>query len=450
MRHDLKAIASEAGWIVVVVLVLSYSWSFGPFALDGELEFAQRLAFLWPDLNEGALLHSVRTWFAIPLATLSFVIFRRILKVLVIDQPAIDLVSLTWILGSTAFPAVSIVGPHGLGSLGLLMALLGILSAEQEQIFGQARRLPLFGWGILSGVGMSLGSWAQPSLGILIVAVIVYVSSGALRNAPRFMLGMIVFALPGLLISLPLMGEFLTATPGEWQGKTLIFAIPGLLVVPYALVVLAHRSFFRLAALVAVSVIFVVWVGRFEDASAIGPLAAVPALTILYMGLAFAADASLNLALMQGVVKGGLISGLLLHPTIQAFVPKIRESLNPLVDLIPSMWDADIVAPNLGNTVFGLEGTWSLLPLAVIVLSLSVGLIARGSSWIKPMYRGGLVLVCVVVLGGYLAVTTQFGGTMPPEKQKKTMRSLDIWNEHQRSTDKEARKAARMIQEMGR
>ncbi len=461
MDPRIKSWAWEATLLLLVVFIVAYSWSFSAVQLPEEISLARRVAqFLSddPDARKPAQwIHLLRTWVAIPVTLVGFQVMRRTLKFLNMDAPATDLASLGWVLGTTMFAYSTTLTGHQIAAVGLLTGLYAILRAEHETQIGQARPRMLVGWGVLAGGCMSIALLASPAAILLVIALMIYVLLGPLLRAPGFVALWLALLAPGALSILrdsPSGVSVITEAVSGWafSGSALTMLIasnPIILAIPFAIMVLISRKSARMAGLIMACSVVAVGLGMGES-SAVGAASIVPALVFVGVGLGFAADAALSLAIPHGLVKGVAVAGVIYHPTLQAFVPKFRESENPLVDLIPHMWKAKIVAPNLGQTLFGLSGTQSLIPLIIALVIVLGILLARGATWLDGPRRFPLVIIAVAVLATHFAFLSHFGGHLPPAKQKKIMRTIDVWNQHESSFQKDAHNAVQAIDAIGR
>lgn len=461
MDPRIKSWAWEATLLLLVVFIVAYSWSFTAVQLPQEVALARRIAqFLGQDLDThkpAEWIHLMRTWVAIPVTLVGFQVMRRTLKFLNMDAPATDLASLGWVLGTTMFAYSTTLTGHQIAAVGLLTGFYAMLRAEFEQDIGQARSRYLVGWSVLAGLSLTLVLVVSPPAILLVTLLVIYGVFGPLRRAPQFLLLWLSLLVPGVmfvLIDHPSGVSLFTEVVGQWAFdatalRVLIAANPILCVMPFAFLVLISRKSTRLAGLILAGSVIAIAQGMGE-VSAVGAAAVVPALVFVGIGLGFAADAALSLAIPHGLVKGVAVAGMIYHPTLQAFVPKFREAENPLVDLIPHMWKAKIVAPNLGQNLFGLSGTESLIPLMIAVVIVVGVVLGRGATWLDAPRRLPLVIIAVGVLATHLAILSHFGGHLPPDKQKKIMRTIDVWNQHESSFRKDANKAVQAIDAIGR
>jgi hypothetical protein len=348
------------------------------------------------------LVNLMRTWVMLPLGLLGFFLLRRLLRRCGRSEPTVDLASLGWILGTAAFHYSTAFYGHQIVAVALVGALGLVLDAEQE---GARRRwLSMLGAGLLCGVAGLTEYQGVIPCGLLAA----YVLAGPLRRHGWALAAFVAGALPGAAALLVyntlafggpfhlsyhyLVAEDLRAIHGAGIGGVTWphwdYMIGGL----FSL----HRGFFTTAPLFLLVFPGLYWMGRdrqwrqtafvgvallyfllFISSTKIwfagwsfGPRLLIPVMGWAMIPVARAIDALRAWPAGDGAARGLALGGVLYCQAVHAVFPELPEgATNPMLDAVLPALRAGVVSPNLGMKWLGLHGTWSLVPLAVLVLA---------------------------------------------------------------------------------
>lgn len=247
-RHTALRWTWEAFLVVIVGLMISYTWMYGDISVPNERSRLYLTVSLWDehtvsieepvkrwgkiyDLAErngvyysdkapgssilGAVVYGVarmftepsewtihqlinlmRTWLMIPISLIGFVTLRRILEYLGLDPPVIDITSLAWMLGTAAFHYGAAFYGHQIVAVGLLVALYCTLRAEEEIGGGGSK---VSGWMLAAGVAAGIAGFTEYQAAIPCILLTLYVglSHGEMRTRglPALVAGAAPFAL---------------------------------------------------------------------------------------------------------------------------------------------------------------------------------------------------------------------------------------------------------------
>ncbi len=362
------------------------------------------------------LVNLMRTWVMLPVSLIGFLWLRRFLRRLRLGPPAIDVASLGWILGTSAFHYGSAFYGHQLVAVCLLGALALAHDAEraqEESGRGRAVHLSMLGAGMLAG----FAGLTEYQAGIPAAMLALYVVAGPVRKRPLALVTFISGALPFALLlfgyntlafggPLKLSYQFLidpslrelhgqgiggVAAP-HWDyavgglfslhrgffatSPLLLLALPGL-------AVLWRRGARRLSVLVGAALIyFLLFISSTKIWYAgwgFGPRLLVPVMAWTAVPVAACIDAMERWPIASGFARGLALFGILIHQAVHAVFPELPEgATNPLIDAVIPALRGDHVSPNLVSRAFGVQGPKSLLPLAVLVLIAACAVVLRG------------------------------------------------------------------------
>lgn len=387
------------------------------------------------------LVNLMRTWVMLPISLIGFAWLRRLLRRAGLEPPAIDIASLGWILGTSAFHYGTSFYGHQLVAVCLLGALALVHDAERAQEeSGRARavHLPLLGAGMLAG----FAGLTEYQAGIPAAMLALYVVTGPARKRPAALATFIAGAVPFALLlfgyntlafggPLKLSYQFLidpslrelhgqgiggVAAP-HWDyalgglfslhrgifstSPVLLLALPGL-------VVLWRRGARRLSVLFGAALLyFLLFISSTKIWYAgwgFGPRLLVPVMAWTAVPVAACIDAMARWPIASGFARGLTLFGILIHQAVHAVFPELPEgATNPLIDALLPALRSGHVSPNLMSRAFGVYGPKSLLPLAVLVLIAVCVVMLRGGRETRRAQRAwwagtaiATVLLCVM------------------------------------------------------
>ncbi len=349
-----------------------------------------------------ALVDMMRRFVMLPLALLGFLLFRSLLRGRGHPEAVVDLASVGWMLGSAAFHYSTAFYGHHIVAVFLLAGLWALDRAQRAEA-ARPRRIYLAVAGAAAGfAGLTEYQAAIPV--VLFACYALYrfgrrdrlaVGAFALGAAPFLVLflGYHALAFGGPLelsydhlvsskiqalhakgvggVSWP---PTLEATLGAtWSLHRGLFATSPIVVVAfYGL----HRLFWQgdrafgvfLTVTLALFLLFIFCASAWYAGWSYGPRLLVPALPLAFIAVAEGARQLWLYPWGRGLLLGLTAVGVVSYQLVTAFFPELPQTaLNPLIDAVAPMAANGLHAPNLGNTLLGLEGTWSLVPLWLIV-----------------------------------------------------------------------------------
>lgn len=439
------------------------------------------------------LINLMRSVLMIPIGIIGFLLIRRVLRHLTVDPPAIDLASLGWILGSSAFHYSTAFFGHQIVAVCLLAALAAILSAERELRFDGPHRgtyLPKFA---VAGLMCGIAGLTEYQAGVPCVLLALYVLASSLkaqRPATRIK-GLVAFALPALVCVVALLFYNSAAFGGVLElsyhhlahagaaekhtqgigGVTLptweyvngaLFSMHRGLLTTSPFFVLAPIGFIALwrmrrglaLTLGATCVFYILFISSSNMWYAgwgFGPRLLVPAMAFMAILAGVAIDRLIPLWLFHGLARGLTLAGILYHQAIHAFFPEAPDSTeNPLVDIVLPMARADLVSPNLVEKFTQIRGLESLIPLALVLTFVAAVVLVRGIEDNRGgIRRGALGVAAALIFGAaHVGVISQLGGTWTEKRQKKFETAIDRWTKHENVFRRQALDAANELKTM--
>lgn len=405
------------------------------------------------DWKIAEVINLMRTWVMLPVALVGFFWMRRLLRRLGQAPAVVDLASLAWTLGTTAFHYGTAFYGHQIVAVCLVGALDLVLRAEEavetalrspppaeaavatlpDAGGGSPRgpwrtfRFPLFGAGLLAG----LAGLTEYQAGIPAALLALYVVSGPLRRRPTATAMLVLGALPFVVLlfgynTLAFGGPFrlsyqFLVDPGLrelhaqgiggvgaphasylWGGlfslhrgffttsPILLLSIPGL-------VVLARQGRPRLAVLFGAALLYFfaflagtkIWHGNWS----FGCRLLVPVMGWAMVPAAFCAAALRRWRTADALARGLALAGFAYHQAVHAVFPELPDNAtNPVIDAVLPALRGPHVSPNLATRLLGWHGRLSLLPL-LLLAALAAAAMLRGAgerrSWDE---RAGFVV----------------------------------------------------------
>lgn len=351
------------------------------------------------------ILNTVRTYLMLPFGLLGFLALRWLLRRLAVSEPCLDLVSLSYALGSTALHYATAFYGHVLVATCALVSLL-CWACAGAFVRGEREELSAPGWSaaLFAGAAAGLAGLIEYQAVVLSVLLVLPAASFGLRRAlgqaALFVLGALPFAAlllfynkrafgsPFELSYHHLVDPSLQALHGSGLAgatKPTLAAFNGLLFSP-------HRGLFTTSPLLGIGLIALCWpnprmhpvlrallllvAGYFlvivaSSSVWFGGWSYGPRLLIPLLGpLAVAAGLFLERYRDQSIVTlplavaalFGLVANQLMQVTFSEIPPEVAQ---PLIHSALPMLKAGLAAPNLGCKFapLGRENLWPLLPL---------------------------------------------------------------------------------------
>ena len=405
---------------------------------------AARLATSADAWTKSELLDLMRFWLMIPIAVAGFLLLRMVLRDIGLDPPAVDIASLAWILGSSAFHYSNAFFGHQIVAVGLLGAVAGLVRARTR--LDADLRTPGRWWALAAGVAAGIAGMTEYPAAIPCILVALFATATLLKRDPWSLVAFGAGALPfaaGLFayhtvafggpLELPYFhlvnerfdevhtsglggletprwewfyGGVLSLHRG-WIGTSPFFALffPGLWYLwrrrRGALVATA-------GAIVFYYVLFISSWPLWEGGWGYGPRHLVAMMGLAMVPTAVAIDRALDHWLTSGIARGLVLLGFLGHQLVGAFFPELpADSKNPMAEAIMVMWNNDLVAPNYLTHYTDMSGAITLIPLAGLVglaaaIVIGRGLVRTQRTW--PRKLGAACLCAATFLGGVAAV----------------------------------------------
>lgn len=381
------------------------------------------------DWKIAEVINLMRTWVMLPIALIGFFWMRRLLRLLGQTPAVVDLISLAWTLGTTAFHYGTAFYGHQIVAVCLLGALELVVRAEQAVAGGprsppadgtaagemeaartaeasrprpwRAFRLPLLGAGLLAG----LAGLTEYQAGIPAALLALYVLSGPLRRRPTAPAMLVLGALPFVVLlfgynTLAFGGPFklsyqFLVDPGlrELHGQGIggvgaphakylwggLFSLhrgffttaPILLLALPGLVLLWRRGRPRLAVLFGAALVyffaFIAGTKIWHGNWSFGSRLLVPVIGWAMVPTAFCAAALRRWLTTDALVRGLALAGFAYHQAVHAVFPELPDNAtNPVIDAVLPALRGPHVSPNLATRLFGWHGRLSLLPLLLL------------------------------------------------------------------------------------
>jgi hypothetical protein len=405
---------------------------------------AARLASAADAWTKSELLDLMRFWLMLPIGVAGFLLLRMVLRDIGLDPPAVDVASLAWILGSSAFHYSNAFFGHQIVAVGLLGAFVGLVRCQKRLSSGGkwAARAVAFGGGMAAGVaGMTEYPAAIPCIMIAMYATTVLIRRdvGSLAafaaGALPFAVGLFVYhsvafggplELPYFHLVNENFDEVHTSGLGglkwphlEWFSGGVFSLHRGwfgtspffVLIVP-GLWLLWRRERRALCvtsgAIVLYYIAFIASWPLWEGGWGYGPRHLVAMMGVAMIPTAAGLAWCLRRWFASGLARGLVLLGLLGHQLVGALFPELpADSQNPLMEALAVMWNNGLVAPNWLTHYTDLSGVITLLPLAVLVGVVAGIVVGRGliRHHRFRLRRIGVAFVCAATfLAGVAAV----------------------------------------------
>lgn len=424
----------------------------------------------------GELLELVRRGLMIPLGLIGFLLLRALLRHIRVEPPIVDIVSVGWILGTSAFHYSTAFFGHQIVAVALIAALLALMKAEALPDEAPSWKLVLYTGA--AGAACGVAGLTEYQAGVPCVLLGAYLVFGPLRRKPLAVMGFAAAALPFVAILLaynsaafggPLelsydhlahassaakhkqgIGGITAPTWEAFYGsqfslhRGLLTTSPIFVLMAVGLAQLGRRREWRLLALLSLNLVFWVWFiassNMWYGGWGFGPRLLVPGMGLFAVLAAYGAQPFITKIWGEPIVRGLAVIGVLYHQTVHAFFPEPPDSSkNPIADFVIPMFKEGSVAPNVASHWLGWEGLMSLAPLAVLVGALVLWLATTGlpyeTIWHKVV---SLLGILGLVLAFIVWVLGLVGSDWKEPRLKRFMRTVDGWQKFEHPMKKDA------------
>jgi len=412
----------------------------------------------------------VRTWLMVPFGLAGFVLVRSLLRELELSEPAIDVSSLAFSLGTPMFHYSTAFYGHALVAVMLLAALRCLAAAGVLARARPARSAPNDGHArpgrfaaALAGAGACAGlagliEYQAIALGLVLALPILFApgrarvvgllayAAGALPFAALLLhYNTSAFGGPFELSYQHLVGSSLQELHGfglagatfptreSLQGllysqhRGLLFSAPLLTLGLFALPFLLPRFGVALwLVLTVASVYFLyivasssVWFGGWS----FGPRLLIPIFGLLTLAAAAVFDRAARRPALQWCMRGAAVFSILYQQAVQASFPELPPSYErPWADAIGPMLHAGIVSPNLACKLWGLERS-NLIPLAILVTVVLLIVALRGAMQRRLLQAGAVLGLAALLCAALMSASP----SIAPKEQAGWLRLATGW-----------------------
>ncbi|MBI5487565.1 MAG: hypothetical protein HY905_09545 [Deltaproteobacteria bacterium] len=404
------------------------------------------------DWSVDDVINLMRTWLMLPITLLGFFWMRRFLRRLEFEPSAVDVTSLAWTLGTSAFHYGTAFYGHQVVAVCLLGSLDLIHAAETTEPGWSRIHLRLLGAGALAGMaGLTEYQAGIPAALLLLYVVVAFVPRRPLTLAP-FVLGAVPFAVllfgydtlafggPFELsygyLAHPVLQEIhghgiAGVTVPEWQyalggflslDRGLFSTSPIFLLSIPGLVFMWREGLRRMAVLIGVGMLyfglFISGTEMWYAGWGFGPRLLVPMMGWAMLPVAFCLRRAARRLTTDGLACGLALAGIAYHQVVHGVFPELPEdATNPVVDVVLPVLNAGTVSPNLANGLLGWQGVRSLLPLFALVLLAGAAILrgaAEGRTRDERVARVFVALVPLLLLALLILIAGQ-GWTGPEQ-----------------------------------
>ncbi len=357
-----------------------------------------------------SLIALMRFCVMIPFGMFGFLLLRIILRDLHLKQPIIDIVSVGWILGTSAFHYSTAFYGHQIAAVSMMLALyLQLKTGPLDSNATLLRRA------ILSGAAAGFSGLTEyqsiiPCGMLLIFTIWIH------RKRPlgifAFVLASLPFAVLLLAYNKLAFGGFFEVPYEHLALKTfqsrhstgiggvsipraaavfgsllslhrgLIATSPVFLAVPFGLFFMIREKKHKLAILIGAMFLYYLWfifsAEVWEAGWSFGPRLLVPMMGFAMIPTAFALQWTIRKPVWFGASVGCVLSGIVLHQLVHVVFPEPSVSmLNPILDLVVPAIKAGVLSPNRAAELTGFPGLWTIVfpfaaTAAIVVILLSV------------------------------------------------------------------------------
>jgi len=396
------------------------------------------------------IVNLMRTWLMIPFGLAGFVLLRRLLHLFRMRQSAVDMTSLSWILGSAAFHYSTAFYGHQI--VAVLFLVIIYLDRMLEEERATSRRILYFA---VMGLSAGVAGITEFQSGIFCAALAVYVvvrNRRSLAQTVPFFAGAAVFVALLLYYNWSAFGgpfelsyHHLSKSMQQRHG----FGIAGVglpqLDALVGILFSLHRGIFSMSPLFLLSIPGLVMMWRSGRGSlclligftmigylvyvsgaeiwhggwAFGPRLFVPALGLACVPVAFTVEFLSRKAYGAPAVVGLSISGMLYYQISHLVFQELpTHCTNPMVDVILPSIIRGVFSPNLFSKYLDVEGYLSIAPAVAVVVAVLVWMIAANVGWKKGLRNVGLSVALIALPTLVVFSTASISG--PSWKEKKT------------------------------
>jgi hypothetical protein len=436
------------------------------------------------------LLELFRRGLMIPIGLIGFLLLRLLLRHIRVEPAAADVISVAWILGSSAFHYSTAFFGHQIVAVALIGALLAVLRAEHVQEYDDDSKPPWVPIALAAAAGAACGiaGITEYQAGVPCVLIAAYVVLGPLRRNKTAILAFAAAALPFVAILLvynteafggPLslsydhlahassaakheqgIGGITSPTWEAFHGaffslhRGLFTTSPFFLLALVGLVHLGRERQWRMLALLGLNLgfwtLFISSSNMWYGGWGYGPRLLVPGMGLFAVLAAYGAHELLPRIWAQPLVRGLAIVGIAQHQVIQAFFPEPPESAtNPIPDFVLPMIEKGVAAPNIMSHFGGLDGLASLVPLGVCIFALIIWVATTGLPYETSRHKVISVLGSLLVVLAFGAYVLGLVGTeWEPRKLDRFMKTVERWQKFEHPVEKDAHRAIDRIHRM--
>ncbi|MCP4606031.1 MAG: hypothetical protein GY847_36885 [Proteobacteria bacterium] len=399
------------------------------------------------------LVNLMRTWVMIPLGLIGFFLIRKTIILLGISRETADVVSLGWILGTTAFHYSTAFFGHQIVAVAFLVAVFLIEGADYESKGGVSDWLRFLGAGAAVGVaGITEYQSAIPCVFFGIYAVLrAFPNPGRIAGfvlGASFFIWILLsynntaFGGPFELSYHHLSDRWMQAKHNQGIagvtypraeaifGSTLslhrglIATSPFFVFVPLGLFVMWRKGRRGMCSLLGATILYYllfvfsaeIWYGGWG----FGPRLLVPVMALMGISLAFAGDAFIKNSLFSGVLRGLVVFGLFYNQTVQAVFAELPEKAeNPILDVVIPAIEAGVLSPNIASKYTDSPGLWTIAPIAFLTLLAAAIVALRGIKLINRLWRKITYSTALIVTLILMISTIWFVGPQWPDRKSK-------------------------------
>ncbi len=431
------------------------------------------------------LLELVRRGLMIPLGLLGFVLLRLLLRHIRVEPEAADVISVGWILGTSAFHYSTAFFGHQIVAVALIGALLAVMKAESLDEEDKLKRAGLL---IAAGAACGVAGLTEYQAGIPCVLLGAYILFGPLRRDPLALVAFGAAAIPFVAVlfaynteafgsPLSLSYDHLAhassaakhnegvggITWPTWEAfsgsmfslhRGLITTSPMFLLMFVGLYALIRERAWRMLALLGLNLAFWVWFisssNMWYAGWGFGPRLLVPAMGWFAILAAYGANELLPRIWAQPIVRGLAIVGVLYHQAVHAFFPEAPDSAkNPVADFVIPMFEKGVVAPNIMTNFADVEGTLSLVPLGSAMFFAVLWLATTGLPYETLRHKVVSILGSLLIVLAFGAYVLGLVGTdWDDRKVTRFMDTVEKWQSFEGKMKRDANKAINRINRM--
>lgn len=379
----------------------------------------------------------------LPLSLLGFVVMRRWLRMLDLSEPSVDLASIAWILGSSAFHYAGAFFSHQIVAVCFVVGGYLVHRTHREVDRGEAtvddENLHLSARMLLAGLAFGLAGATEYQAGVASLFFALYVVAIPALRSRRLL---VPFGAGAALFVLVLIAYHHAAFGGpldlsyfyhrdggvgriglpvwEYTKGVLVSPHRGLLitnpwmalVVPGAWYLFRRGETYRGIAVVLFAsflfrLFFLFGYNNWHGSWSFGLRHLVPQMGLMTVLCAATTDEWLESAIGSFVVRSTIVVGIVYNQVMDAFNAVIPQTTsNPIMDMIWPMYQNGIPTPNIVQVLTPLEGLATLIPLAILVAGTIAFVMGRGLTRVPGTIRrvavAGLTLVPTVALAFWL------------------------------------------------